>query len=215
MTVPALGFLGLALAAAVLDWWAVATERPRLERLAKPATLVALIGLAATLEPATPAARPWFLAALTASLAGDALLLLPGRFVAGLVAFLAAHLAYLGGFLTHPVSLAGTATGLAWALVLAVVIGRRIVRGAGERAGLAAPVVAYLGAILAMAVVATGSGTLAAAGAWLFVAGDAALGWDRFVATPAVGRAAVAHRRLASIVPYHSGQLLLTLSLAA
>lgn len=215
MTAPALAFLGLALAAAVLDWRAVATERRRLERLAKPATLVALIGLAATLEPATPAARPWFLAALAASLAGDVLLLPPGRFVAGLAVFLAAHLAYLGGFLTHPVSLAGMATGLAWALVLAVVIGRRIVRGAGERAGLAAPVVAYLGAILAMAVVATGSGTLAAAGAWLFVASDAALGWDRFVATPAVGPAAAARRRLASIVPYHVGQLLLTLSLAA
>lgn len=209
-----LAFLGLALGAAVLDWWAIATERARLERLAKPATLVALIGLAATLEPATPAARPWFLAALAASLAGDVLLLPPGRFLAGLVAFLAAHLAYLGGFLTHPVSLAGTATGLAWALVLAAVIGRPIVRGAGERAGLAAPVVAYLVAILAMAVVATGSGTLAAAGAWLFVAGDAALGRDRFVAPPAATPAAAARRRLVSIVPYHLGQLLLTLSLA-
>jgi uncharacterized membrane protein YhhN len=208
-------FLGLALAAAVLDWWAVATERRRLERLVKPATLAALIAVAATIEPATPAARPWFLAALAASLVGDVLLLSPARFLAGLVAFLVAHLAYLGGFLTHPVSLAGIATGLAWALVLAVIIGRPIVRGAGERAGLAAPVIAYLGAILAMAVVATGSGILAAAGAWLFVASDAALGWDRFVASPAAAATAPNRRRLASIVPYHVGQLLLTLSLAA
>lgn len=209
-----LGFLGFALGAAVLDWWAVATERGRLERLAKPATLGALIVVAATIDPTTPAARPWFLAALAASLAGDVLLLPPGWFVAGLVAFLVAHLAYLGGFLTHPVSLAGTATGLAWALVLAAVVGRPIVRGAAERAGLAAPVVAYLGAILAMAVVATGSGTLAAAGAWLFVASDAALGWDRFVTPPAATPATVARRGLVSIVPYHIGQLLLTLSLA-
>ena len=48
----------------------------------------------------TPA-RAWFVAALVFSLAGDVLLMLPReQFVAGLSAFLVAHLCYIVGFWT-------------------------------------------------------------------------------------------------------------------
>ena len=75
------------------------------------------------------------------------------------------------------------------------------------------PVVAYFGAICLMAIAATASGSsLAAAGAWLFVASDTVLGWDRFAAPPAASRAAAARRRVAVIVTYHAAQVLLTVA---
>lgn len=54
---------------------------------------------------------------------------------------------------------------------------------------------------------------VAVAGAWLFVASDATLGWDRFAAPEPPTPRDAAIRRLAVIVPYHLGQALLLVAL--
>ena len=92
--------IAVAAVLAVTDWIGVATRRDAIRVIAKPGTMVALIVAALVLDPSAAAAdaRPWFVAALVLSLAGDVLLLLPERwFIGGLVAFLAAHLAYIVG----------------------------------------------------------------------------------------------------------------------
>ena len=91
-----------------------------------------------------------------------------GRFVPGLVAFLLAHLAYLGAFLLTGGDAAWLVAGLAIALAVVGTVGRALVRAA-RAAGLGGPVTLYLGAITVMAVAATRTGEPAAiAGAWLF-----------------------------------------------
>jgi uncharacterized membrane protein YhhN len=70
------------------------------EYVAKPLTMVVLIGVALALHPTSDAQRWWFVAALVLSLAGDVFLMLPNdMFVAGLASFLLAHVAYVVGFL--------------------------------------------------------------------------------------------------------------------
>lgn len=204
--------LGLAALAAVVDWAAVwgQSARARLvERAAKPAVMVALIALVAVTPSVAPAVRNPLIVALIAGLAGDVLLLPPGRLVAGLVAFLVGHLAYVVAFAQLPGSTAWLVLGLAIAAVVGAIVGRPLVRAAGG-AGLGAPVAAYLLVICAMAVMATRTSIPAAMlGAWLFVASDAMLGWGEF------GGADRGNRRLriAVIATYHVGQTLLTLAL--
>ena len=55
--------LGLTLAVAAVDWWAVNDPgRRRVELIAKPLTLVVLIGAALALDPVDPTVRAWFVA---------------------------------------------------------------------------------------------------------------------------------------------------------
>ena len=81
--------LAIATIAAVIDWvavWVGGANGQRVERIAKPAVMVALLGAALVAHAWTPeaqAARPWLVLGLVASLAGDVLLLPPGRFVPG------------------------------------------------------------------------------------------------------------------------------------
>ena len=213
------GLAALAVIAAVIDWTAARSGGHigrRAERVAKPLVMVALIALVATWPDdgfAAAGVRPWLLAALVASLAGDVLLLPPARFVPGVVAFLLAHLAYLGAFLQVPGSLPWLVVGLAGAGLVAGLIGRRLVPAAA-RAGFGAPVAIYMLAICAMAVAATRTGVPAAiAGAWLFVASDSMLAWARFM--PPGTPPSMAHRtaRVAVMPTYHIGQVLLVAAL--
>ena len=216
MTTAASLWLLVAIGASVTDWVAVGSGRRRLEFVAKPAVMVALLGLAVTLVPgssASDAARPWFVAALVFLLVGDVLLMLPReRFVGGLVAFLLAHLAYIVGlvgivvagvFVPFGVVLGVVVVGstvllLGWPLVRAVRV---------ELPGLVVPIVAYLVVISSMVVVACATGRpVAIFGALFFYASDAILAWDRFVTPMRWGRV-VTH------VTYHAGQALLVLSL--
>ena len=155
------------------------------------------------------AVRPWLVAALAASLAGDVLLLAPGRFIAGLVAFLVAHLAYLGAFAQLP----GSARGSCWASCSRAWSSPRVGRvllAAARRVGLGAPVAVYLAAICGMAIAATRTGLPAAIlGAWLFVASDAMLAWGRFRAPARPGHRGAPPLRVAVMVTYHAGQVLL------
>jgi uncharacterized membrane protein YhhN len=209
--------LALAAVAAVADWAAVWSGGPRarsVERVAKPAALLALIALAVVTPPAVPAVQAPLVAALAAGLVGDVLLLPPGRLVPGLVAFLVGHLAYIAAFALLPGSPAWLVLGLAIAAVVGATVGRALVRAAA-RSGLAVPVAVYLVAISAMAVMATRTSIPAAIlGAWLFVASDAMLGWGEFAEPPGEGRARGGRRlRLGVITTYHLGQALLTLAL--
>jgi uncharacterized membrane protein YhhN len=213
-------WLAIAAAAAVVDWVVIGLDRPgtpAIERVAKPAALLALLG-AALAWPAgagDAAVRSLLLVALAASLAGDLLLLGSGRFVAGLVAFLIAHLAYVVAFTRLPGSVPWVVAGAIVAAVVVATVGRVLVRAA-RRMGLAAPVGAYLVVICTMAIAATRTGLPAAiVGAWLFVASDAMLAWGRF-GTPASGGSKGPTRlRVAVMVTYHLGQALLVLALVA
>lgn len=202
--------LAVAAVAAVANWWSKYADHRPTELWSKPVALLALIGVAVALDPVDATVRTWFVVALALSLAGDVFLLGTGRwFLAGLASFLAAHLAYIGGF----VAVGGERW---WALIPAVAVvvvlsataGRRIVAGAGGQGPtLRGPVVAYLGVISAMVLVASVTGTwLAIAGALLFLASDTVLGWREFV-----------ERRqwmpLTVIVTYHLAQASLVLSL--
>jgi uncharacterized membrane protein YhhN len=151
---------------------------------------------------------------LAASLAGDVLLLPPGRFVPGLGAFLMAHLAYLAAFLLLGGELAWLAAGLIIGVIVAVTVGR-ILLDAARAAGLGVPVAAYLAVITLMAVAATRTGDPAAiAGAWLFVTSDALLGWGRFrEPTPDGQRRRAPWLRTTVMVTYHLAQGLILLAL--
>lgn len=212
MTAPVVGALIAAGFVAVADWIAVAREDRMFEGIAKPGVIFCLFVAVLLAGPGVSPVRWLLIVALAASLAGDWLLLPPGQFVAGLAAFLVAHLAYLGLFLLGDLDPARAALGLAAAVVLLATAGRPIVAGA-RLAGLGGPVIAYLAVICTMAIAATASGSLiAAAGAWLFVASDTLLGWDRLAAPPAVSPGAAARRRVAVIVLYHIAQVLLTVA---
>ncbi|WP_195210331.1 lysoplasmalogenase [Actinomarinicola tropica] len=193
----------LAAASALTDWWAVAAERPSVRHVAKPATLVALVGVALAVDPAQADVRAWMVAGLILSLVGDVVLMLPERwFVGGLVAFLLGHVAYVVGLQLAPTDLAWTLIGISVVGAAAGTIGREIVRrvAAGRHRALTGPVIAYLVVISAMVVSAFGTTSLVAAvGALLFYASDATLAWNRFVEPLRYGPLAV-------MVTYHLGQ---------
>ena len=196
---------------AVGDWWAVATRRKPLEYVCKPATLAALIGAAAALDPRNGSARAWVVVALAFSLAGDVFLMLPqDLFVPGLASFLVGHIAYVVA-LTRDAGSAGALVVAAVVTVVVVAIVARPILGAvwqGDDPALRAPVVLYIVAIGAMATTALATGRpLAMVGASLFVASDATIAWNRFVR-------ALPWAPLFIIVTYHLAQAGLVISVA-
>lgn len=190
---------------AVVDWWAAATDRPQVRHVTKPATLVALIGVAVTLDPTvSPGIRTAMVVGLVFSLGGDVFLMLPEKwFVAGLGSFLVGHIAYVVAMQSAPTSVTGTLVGLAVVGLGIAVVGQRVVRGvaAGEHRALVGPVIAYLTVISAMVVSAFGTeAPWAIVGASLFYASDATLAWNRFLTPLTWGPLAV-------MVTYHLGQM--------
>jgi uncharacterized membrane protein YhhN len=151
------------------------------------------------------------------STVGDVFLMLPGReqdsagpnlFVAGLAAFLLAHIAYVVGFVLDGVELSQMVLGLIPLVVIAVFAARPIlagVRGSDERE-LTQPVTAYIGVISAMVLLAFGTGDVRAmAGAVLFAFSDSLIALGRFVRPRP-------WFPLAVIITYHLAQALLTVS---
>jgi uncharacterized membrane protein YhhN len=205
-------FLVLTAGFAVADWYAVATDRRTIEYVCKPATMVALAGVALTLDPVDPGARAWFVVAIAFSLVGDVLLMVPRNlFVGGLAAFLVGHVAYVIGLLGIGVTELGLAIGALLVTAMVSTIGLRIVRAVREsdEPDLAAPVLAYIIVISLMVVCAVGTGQpLAIVGSLLFYSSDALIAWNRFIEEHPQGR-------LAIMVTYHAGQAGLVLSVAA
>ena len=209
MTAAATIFLAAALVVAALDWVAVATSRHRLEYVAKPAVMVALIGAAVSLRPASPTEQIFFVVALAFGLASDVFLMLPrDLFLAGLGAALVEHLAYISGFRTRELHIGWLVAAALIALVSVGVVYPPIDRSLRrQQPRLVGPVIAYLVVFVVMVASAGGTGSFVAlAGALLFFYSDAILAWNRFVKP-------LPHGRIANIVPYHIGEALLVLSL--
>jgi uncharacterized membrane protein YhhN len=202
--------LAVAAVAAAGDWVAVARRYKALEYLCKPAATAALVAVAATIDPSSGPRRTAVVVALVLSLTGDVLLMLPGDlFVAGLGAFLLAHIAYVAGFRLD----AGPASELllpaAAVLVVVAAVGRPVLRGVRRTdPAMAAPVTAYMLVIAAMVTAALASGEpLTGAGAAVFMASDSLIAWNRFVRP-------LRWAPVAIMVTYHLGQAGIVLSLA-
>ncbi|HET7464186.1 MAG TPA: lysoplasmalogenase [Longimicrobium sp.] len=152
----------------------------------KPLTTLLILLLAWHRPSAQPFYEPLVMAGLLFSLFGDVFLMLPkDRFVAGLVAFLVAHLLYTGAFTDGWTALPATwwviVPSVAYAAVLLRILLPHVPRA------LKAAVIVYAAALLVMAWQAAErgaaglpGGVLAAAGGVLFVASDSALALDRF-----------------------------------
>ena len=196
-------------AAAVADWIAVARAQRMLEYAAKPLVMVGLIAVALTLRATNPTQRWFFVAALVFGLASDVFLMLPkDMFLAGLVAALVEHLAYIAGFLTRGLHAAMLAVAFVIALVSVAIFLPPIVRSVRAKLPtLVGPILAYVAVFVVMVAAAGASGSLVAlAGALLFFYSDAVLAWNRFVSPLPYGR-------VVNIVPYHAGEALLVVSL--
>lgn len=210
MPFPAVAAMCVAGLCALGDWWARFRRNSLVEYLCKPATLAALFAVAVLLRPGVglSSRRDWFVAALALSLLGDVLLMVPGdRFVAGLTAFLVAHLCYIAGFFVPPPSAPGLAIAGVVVVVLAAPVARRVLGGLRRHRGLRVPVAAYIIVICVMVAAALASGIpLAGSGALLFAVSDGMIAWDRFVQPLWAAPVAI-------MVTYHLGQAGLVLSL--
>lgn len=204
-------------AVAAVDWLAVHARWKSVEYLAKPGCMVVLIAAAAVMDAEDSAAGVVLLVALVFSAAGDVFLMLPERppgsggpdlFVAGLAAFLLAHVAYVAAFVLVGIHLGWAMLGLAAAVAIVATIGRRVVAAvrASPEPAMAVPVTAYVGVISIMVATAIGTADIrAASGALLFAGSDSLIAWGRFVRSQT-------WFPLAIIVTYHVAQALLVLS---
>lgn len=198
---------------AAVDWFAVHTGRKALEYVAKPATMLPLIGAALAIDPTVPAMRPWFVAALVCSLAGDVFLMIPKPeqyFVPGLASFLVGHVLYIIGLAQGELPGGGLIIGAVLTFTALVAIGPTVVKGAVDRdRRLGVPVLLYMLTMSVMVTFAIGAGPLVGiVGAMLFYLSDACIGWSRFVQD-------FRHSHLVIMVTYHLAQVGLVLSLAA
>lgn len=155
----------------------MARRQPSTLRTAVKTVPVALFAVVAWL-----AGGPVLLvAALALSAVGDAALAQDGdtAFMAGLGAFLLAHVAYAALFFAEGQGIAAASPlVLAAIVVFAVGMGTLLVRRAGP---LAVPVAVYVVAIAAMGISAATLGGLVLLGAALFMASDAILGGEKFL----------------------------------
>lgn len=202
---------------AVTDW--IGTERGwvRPRYLTKPATILALIAWF-TVANGWQAGGLWFGLALVFSLLGDVNLMLPERyFLAGLAAFLLAHVLYIVGFNQHPLNPDPFSL-----VIVALVVFSSLRVYALLRTGLnrtlegrkmTLPVIIYCIAISLMLISAwlclfrshwpLEAALLAGGGALLFYASDSVLAYTRFVGK-------IPHNDLLVMTTYHLGQIAIT-----
>jgi uncharacterized membrane protein YhhN len=227
--------VAVAVAAAVLDWVAVANESPVLERCAKPVVLVALLAAAVTARPAHAGVHGWLVLALCCGLIGDiALSFAPagavpagavpagavpaepaggqppsGLFVVGLASFLLGHLCYSVALLSYGVGRLSLGFGLVLILLVLCIFGRRILAGAYQQDGnkLMIPVAVYIAALGSAVVLGVGTSSLWLGGGIVaFAFSDLVLATDRFVIRRSWAPLTVA-------MSYHLAQLLLLVGL--
>lgn len=207
--------LWIALGIALLDWIAVGKQWKGLEFFAKPGVMLLMLVWLWSLGGFS-GQMTWFAIGLGLSLCGDIFLMLPReQFLAGLAAFLGAHVAYLIGFNptlppVNPVSLAlAIMVGLTAArLYRAIAIG---LATSGNRK-LHVPVLIYstvislmlLSALLSLARQEWGPipALMVSFGAMLFFLSDGILAWNKFVRPLRYGK-------LVTIITYHLGQVLI------
>lgn len=203
---------------AIIDWFAVLLQIKWLEYMFKPLTMVLLILWFFRKLPSNKPLIGWIiLAGLLFSLFGDIFLMLPGDwFLAGLIAFLLAHIAYTFGFSSEGIQLrlSSILIGLlVFAIASIIYLQLRSGLKASRSEGLILPVTFYVIVISIMLWSAstsffredwsTQAAILATVGAGFFFFSDAVLGWNRFVD-------AIPRGNLLVIVAYHTAQYLIT-----
>ena len=209
-------FLIAALVFAALEALALWKKWTRLEYLTKPAVMIILF-LWLWTSTGLSGAPFWFGLGILLSLTGDVLLMisLDRLFMAGLVAFLLAHVAYLVGF-NIPVPEIS-----AWGFILAVIVGlggmritRRILSqlAANGQGRMRLPIIIYSAVISLMLLSAmmkltdltwsANAAVLVSVGALLFYISDIILAWHKFVSP-------IQHGRIYNIGAYHLGQIML------
>jgi len=211
-----------ALVFAALESLALWKKSRLLEYLAKPAVMVVLF-LWLWTSTGLSGASLWFGLGILLSLTGDILLMvsLDRLFMAGLVAFLLAHLAYLIGFNTPIPQIS------AWGFFLAIMVGlggmrtiRRIIAAlvANGQARMRTPIIIY-GTVISLMLLSAmmkltdltwnaNAGVLVSVGAFLFYVSDIILAWHKFVAP-------IQHGRIYNIGAYHLGQIILIAGVVA
>lgn len=170
-------------------------ERPQAVYVFKPLTMFLIISLALLRPMASPKFKLFILLGLALGLVGDVLLMLPvDRFLWGLCAFLAGHVAYIVALLLDGVARPSPWTALPFVLYLAVVT----VYLRPHLGHLTVPVIIYELVILSMAWLAWlryeavgGLTILAFYGALLFVVSDTVLAIGRFARPVKRGQAIV------------------------
>jgi uncharacterized membrane protein YhhN len=165
----------------------------------------------------------WFGLGILLSLAGDVLLMisLDRLFLAGLIVFLLAHLAYLVGF-NIPIPEIS-----AWGFFLAIMVGlggvrviRRIIAplGTSGHNRMRIPIMVY-GAVISLMLLSAmikmtdfawsvDAAALVSVGAFLFYVSDIILAWNKFVSP-------IQYGRIYNIGAYHLGQITLIAGVVA
>ncbi|MCC2658791.1 MAG: hypothetical protein K0Q76_3899 [Panacagrimonas sp.] len=181
-------FLGAAALSALL---AILSEERAAGRhpafyLLKPLTTLLVLGAAATATDADPAYRGWICAALLLSMCGDVALMFSGdaAFVTGLGSFLVAHGLFVWAFWIN----GGQAMPPMWSAIPIVAAAAFFVWLLPRTGTLRIPVIVYAAALVGMTLAAAArsevradvSGTLAAAGALMFLFSDSALAVRQF-----------------------------------
>ena len=211
-----------ALVFAALESLALWKKSRLLEYLAKPAVMVVLF-LWLWTSTGLSGASLWFGLGILLSLTGDILLMvsLDRLFMAGLVAFLLAHLAFLIGFNTPIPQIS------AWGFFLAIMVGlggmrtiRRIIAAlvANGQARMRTPIIIY-GTVISLMLLSAmmkltdltwnaNAGVLVSVGAFLFYVSDIILAWHKFVAP-------IQHGRIYNIGAYHLSQIILIAGVVA
>lgn len=187
-------WLPIFLVAALLDWVAAGERWFRVRRITKPLALLILIA-GFSLQGGWQKAGIFFGLGLVFSLGGDIFLLLRARyFIAGLLSFLLAHLAYISGFLQGSIGLSfWIILPVGGVILLGVLVYPRIinsVRRKLENRRLVMPMILYMITISAMLFCAQltwfqaswqGWAALAASiGALFFTISDSVLALGRF-----------------------------------
>ena len=209
MTTLAAVLLGVTVAVALLDWWAVATAQIRLEWIFKPLTMVALIGTTLALDFPVESMFVWLIAALVFSMLGD-IFLIPHEekwFVPGLASFLIAHVMYVVAFWKVQESGLWQGVGGVIMVIALLSVGPTLLSYSRKQDPvLPYAITAYMLTIAAMLVVAFGTGSwLAMVGAVLFCGSDMTIGFTAFVQP-------IPHQRMIIITSYHAAQIALILS---
>lgn len=199
-----------------LDWIALVRGWRRTDYIAKPTVILALIaGIGCPSSIAiTDRLLIWVVIALTLSLVGDILLMLPReRFLGGLVAFLLAYLAYAVAFTPTwpPITISSLLLGLMCFLALAILY-RSILKGlnASGRIGYKIPALLFGISLTLMTYTALltsarlswpqPSANLIGIGALLLFTSDSLLAWNRFIRE-------VSNARVKIRIAYHLGQI--------
>ncbi|MBT7600011.1 MAG: lysoplasmalogenase [Anaerolineae bacterium] len=208
--------LALTLLSAIVDWYAVYKGWKKLEYILKPLTVVFLFSWLLASTGSLSGITLWFGIGLILSMAGDIFLMLPKeQFIAGLVAFLLAHVAYIVGFNLSmpPFDLMASV----WAILIGLIAARlyQHISAGLTRQGkeaLQKPVFAYTAVISIMLLSALltiyrpdwemRAALVVSLGATLFMISDAILAWNKFV-TP------IKHGRVKNMAAYHLGQIIL------